>query len=433
MADVRPLRGVRYHSSLAAEIGRLIAPPYDTPLADRPAGPPTVRFNIGHLENVALSPTTDPHALAAARYRAWREDGILTRDPLPALYLHEQAFEDRGERVVRRGVLARVRLTQWNEGVVVPHERTFPGPRQERLARLRAVAANLSPLYLLYRDPARELDSLLRAATAGLPTALAGTDAAGADHRLVVLTQSDQHEAVSRFFADRRLYVADGHHRYEAALAYRDERRAAESVRPSRSPGANRDGPAEFVLVLLADIADPGVRVLPTHRLVHGLAGLDPAQFRVELGRVFDLDRVSDRGSPSSFGADGALCELRFAGENGAWRVRSRPGAPHAALMPVGPGPAWRSLDVAIIGSVVLERLLGLEPERLPAHVAFTHDLTAADAAVATGKAQLAILLRRPSLTALMAVADAGDTLPAKSTYFDPKAPAGLVINELTE
>ena len=432
MADVRALRGVRYHPPLAAAIGHLVAPPYDaSPAAEGPSsGAP---YNVGRLENVVLGDDGDPHALAATRYRAWRRQGVLARDPAPALYLHHQAFDDGDRRLIRRGLLARVRLADWEERVVLPHERTFPGPRRERLERLRAVGANLSPLYLLYHDPAGELRAILAAAEAEVPAAEAGTDPTGAEHRLTVLADPALHDRVSRFFADRRLYVADGHHRYEAALAYRDERRSA-----SPTAGYDVEAPSEFVLVLLADVADPGVRVLPTHRLVHGWPGFDPGRFRTELARFFALERVPDSvASPgvARSGADGGvpLCELRFADDPSPWRLRTKPGAPHAALMPTGPGQAWRTLDVAILGSVVLERLLGLGADRLPTHVAFTHEAAAARAAVAGGRAQLALILAPPSLADLTAVAEAGDLLPPKSTYFDPKAPAGLVINELTE
>lgn len=432
MADVRPLPGVRYRADLAAALGRLISPPYDT----APTGAPSARHphNIGHLEDVLVPGTDDPHALAAERYRLWRHQGVLVPDPTPAFYFHEQAFSLDGQRPVRRGLLARVRLARWEERVILPHERTVPGPRAERLARLRAVRANLSPLYLLYRDPERELAPILSHLPDAPPDA-AGTDANGDTHRLRVLADPTAIDAVVRFFVGRRLYVADGHHRYEAALAHRDERRAAGDDAP--------DAPHEFVLVLLADSADPGVRVLPTHRLVRGLPAFDPDRLRAALAPYFDLDRLPATAArdhhprPTLVTEPGAvdICTLRFAGEppDWRWRLRTKPGAPHDALLPPHHGAAWRRLDTAILGSALLERLLGISPDRLADHVAYTHDPGAATAAVDRGDAQLAALLAPPTLDAISAVADAGDPLPPKSTYFHPKAPAGLVIHDLDE
>jgi uncharacterized protein (DUF1015 family) len=349
---------------------------------------------------------------------------VLAREERPALYLHEQAFALDGRRLVRRGLLARVRLAHWEEGVILPHERTFPGPVAERLARLRAVGANLSPIYLLAPDPDGALRALLAEAAAHPPD-VEGTDPAGDGHRLTVLPDPRLAARARALFAPRRLYVADGHHRFEAALAYRDERRAA-------AGGAwNPDAPEAFVLALIAPIGDEGVRVLPTHRLVRGVPGFDPARVRAALGAWFELRRDPDAALAPDGGDPAEVCRLRFADDPAWYRLRAKAGAPHAALLPAGRSAAWRGLDVAILGSVVLERLLGLEPARWPAHLGYTADAAAAEAAVAAGGAQVAALLPPPRLADLVAVADEGETLPPKSTYFHPKAPAGLVVNEL--
>ncbi len=437
MADVRTLRGVRYRGEVATDLGRLVAPPYDAAPAD--GGRALNPFNIGQIEDVNPRADGDPHALAARRYRSWLREGVLGVDPQPALYLHEQTFNHAGERLVRRGLLARVRLARWNERVVLPHERTVPGPRLERLARLRAVQANLSPLYLLYRDPSGELRRLLDA-VGNRPADAAGVDPTGDAHRLIVCTDRALADQVGRFFAasGRRLYMADGHHRYEAALAYRDECRA--QTRASRTPSLP-DAPHEFVLALLADAGDPGVRVLPTHRLIRGLPALDAERIRTTLASLFDLERVPPVAGKGVLNHEEdavrspgrPICTLRFAGESDGWRLRAKPGSPHESLMPTMHSPEWRLLDVAVLHTVVIERALGVPVDRLAAHVAFTPDAAVAEAALNRGEAQLAAFLARPSLSDLLAVANAADPLPLKSTYFQPKAPAGLVIHDLAE
>src|SRR5688500_4873477 len=224
MADVRPFPAVRYGQDAARDLGRLIAPPYDVTRPDL-----VVRlhqrgqYNMVHLEHVRPDPGDDPHALAALRYRQWLRDGILARDETPALYRYDHTFTIDGRRHTRRGVFAVVRLAAWEERIVLPHEDTFPAPVHERHRRLRAVQANLSPLYLLVRDPGGDVRSLLD----GLGNApdVEAIDPDGELHRLTALRDSARIGRLRELFANRRLYVADGHHRYEAALAYRDERR----------------------------------------------------------------------------------------------------------------------------------------------------------------------------------------------------------------
>jgi uncharacterized protein (DUF1015 family) len=421
MADVQPLTGVRYNPRRQANLGRLIAPPYDT-LAPGPADGDGFRpsFNIAELENVDLGAGADSHALAAARYDEWRASGLLVRDDAPALYVHDHTYAD-GDRVRRRrGLLARVRLAEWSEGVILPHERTFPGPRNERLARLRAVRANLSPLYLLYHDRAGHIRELLTTTLATAPPVASGTDATGGGHTLTRLTDPIALAQVTGHLAGERLFVADGHHRYEAALAYRDEQRAA---------GGQAGAPSEYVLAMLADIADPGVQVRPTHRAVYGLANFDTCWLHQHLSTYFAVET----GSSGEAGRPDLICSIALPGESHPWRVYPLPGRPHERLLPDERSQAWRSLDVAIGDGVILNTILGLDPSRVLDHVTFTHNATTARSLVDAGEAQLAIIYAPPSLPALARVAAAGDTLPPKSTYFDPKPPAGLVINDLRE
>src|SRR4051812_17663747 len=255
VADVRPLRGVRFDSHRTGPVGSLIAPPYDV------AGEPAVGadFSIRNIESVDLGSTGNDHALAARRYRTWLEQGVLRQDAAPMLYVHRHQFDRLGVTVSRTGVLARVRLSDWSERMVLPHERTTRGPREERLGRLRAVQANLSPLYFLYRDPDGEIRRLI-AGQAGGGQLLEVRDQMGGTHQLTAIADAALHLRLTAAFARRTLFVADGHHRYEAALAYRDECRASHGYDPEAS--------WEFVLALLAAVEDPGVIVRPTHRVL---------------------------------------------------------------------------------------------------------------------------------------------------------------------
>ena len=231
MADIRPLRGVRFDPDKAGAVGPLLAPPYD--VASQLAAAP--QFAISQIENADLGVAGDAHALAARRYQEWRASGVLRRDDRPAIYIHRHRFDANGVSHLRTALIARVRLADWSERVVLPHEGTMPGPREERLERLRAVEANLSPLYFLFRDGDGAIRESIAART-DAPIAISDGDRMGGSHELMPVTDPEFHARLSTLFAERSLFVADGHHRFEAALAFRNERRA--------ETAGDGDGPA---------------------------------------------------------------------------------------------------------------------------------------------------------------------------------------------
>ncbi len=407
LAEIQPLRGVRFNTRLAGPVGPLLAPPYDVMSAngDRP------EYSISGIENAELGLRGNQHRHAAERYNAWLADGVLARDDLPAIYLHRHRFLNNGEFTSRTGLMARVRLRDWSDRVVLPHERTNPGPRSERLDRLRAVGANLSPLYFLYRDACSEarevVAEVIRQDSEG-----EALDRTGGTHQFIAIVEPRLHDRLQAIFADKSLFVADGHHRYEAALAYRNEMRG-------RYPGV--DGPWEYVLALLSAVEDPGVLVRPTHRLLSGGDAFPPESILDLLGRWFAVDRAS--------GFDSGLFRLVLPGAGPVWQVTALPGAPHLALLPRARGVAWRGLAVSAVEGV-LESLIGSGQGAERRRVEPVVDEALAVDRVQAGSAHAAFLLPAPELDRLLAVAEEGDLLPPKSTWFEPKAPAGLVIND---
>lgn len=408
------MRGVRFDRSRSGPIGPLLAPPYDVARATE-NGP---ELSISHIENVDLGVAGNQHIHAAQQYRDWLASGVLAADPVPGIYVHRHQFAVNGVPVQRTGLIARVRLHDWHERVVLPHEKTTAGPKEERRERLRTVRANLSPLYFLYRDPEGEANKLL--ASYGTDSgAIVEHDRTGGTHQLTRIADPVRLDDMARFFASRSLFVADGHHRYEAALEYRDEMRQA-------YPG--RDGPWEYVLALLAAVEDPGVQVWPTHRVLRRDSALTPSFIREVLNRWFDVRSTSDaRGTAD----EGALFRLILPDSAQPFVVKSRAGSPHLALTPRNRGTAWRSLEVAAVEGV-LESLLGTRVAADQRPIIPIVDEQVAVQQVTSGQASAAFLLPDPSLDRILAVAEQGDLLPPKSTWFEPKAPAGLVINDLT-
>jgi uncharacterized protein (DUF1015 family) len=287
----------------------------------------------------------------------------------------------------------------------------------------------------LARDPTGAFGTLLDAERAGGQTTET-TDPDGEVHRLTPLSGPAFAHRLREIVAGRRLYVADGHHRYEAALAYRDERRAAQV---GHGLSATADLASDYVLALISDADDRSVAILPTHRLVHSVPDLMPHEVRRALAAHFELDplpgpaETDDVGVLATAARDvGTVCVALFAGETGAWRLRPRAESPLASVLPAGRSLAWQALPTAVLEHVVLGHVLRLTGERRLAHVTHTQDAEAAVAAVRRGEAQAAFLVRPSTVAELIAVADAGDRMPPKSTYFWPKVPAGLVIHDLT-
>jgi uncharacterized protein (DUF1015 family) len=438
MADVRPLAGLRY--TQGADLAALVTPPYDViaPEAqDRYYA--RAEHNVIRLELGRDEPADDEldnrYTRAALAFASWRLENVLQQDA-PSLYLYEQQFTHAGSAYTRTALVARVRLEPWEAEVVLPHERTLTRPKDDRLKLVRACAANLSPVLALYDDPQRELAGRVDPLRVTPPEA-DFVDEAGERHRLWAVQDAVLTGHVSAFFGERQLYIADGHHRYETALAYRDE------VRELRRE-LLADDAANFVLMALTAMEDPGLLVLPTHRLVRGVPQERLDALEAVLARSFALDPLSESDT------DAAETHLRTAAQDGTPAfVLARPGrALLLRLLPQGQeamrertlladgethSAAWRALDVAVLHELVVAEGLGISPADVAAgeQISYTRDAAAALAAVADGRAQAALLLSPTPPAAMRDVAQAGDRLPQKSTYYYPKLITGLVINPL--
>jgi uncharacterized protein (DUF1015 family) len=394
MAVVRAVRALRYDPARVGDLGRVIAPPYDViTREEQEALYARSPYNVIRL----ILPREAARAEAAARTLGeWVAGGVLVRESAPAVYLYAQTFTlPDGSTRTREGVLLSLRLEDFGRGVVLPHERTLPGPKADRLAILRATGANLSPIFGLYARRGERARDVLGVAGSPLVDA---TDGAGS-HRLWRVTDA---AAIARFaasLADERVIIADGHHRYETALAYRDEQ---------GTPAA------DSILTYVANLDEEGVVILPTHRLVPGPLRLAPAALAARLEECFTVEALP-AGRPRAAGEiDCVLADRRL-------RLRARPAA--AARVADLPA-AIRGLDVSVLHGAILGPLLGASAEAL----AFTHDDAEALDAVGAGRAAAAFLLNPPSLAAVRTVCLAGELMPEKSTYFYPKLATGLVF-----
>jgi uncharacterized protein (DUF1015 family) len=413
MSDlVAPFRAERYGAP-PDRLSRLIAPPYDViDAAERARYAALDEHNIVHVMLPEAPPgrpgaPDDRYAIAAELLASWRARDVLTRDPEPAMYVLAQDFTlPTGERCTRRGVFAAVKAEGYDARRVRPHERTHAGPKADRLALLRATRTNIESIFLLAPDRDRTLANAVAEVARGKPDATA--DLNGVAIRLWTVRDP------SRFpLPPSPLYIADGHHRYETASAYAQE-----------NPAADR------VLALIVSARDPGLVVLPTHRVVFG-AGRDIDRMLPRWRDWFDMNPVPtgvDRVQHlAALGRDRTACLV--ADQSRVLALVLRPGAVLDRLPSLAQSVAVRDLDVARVESLVVKEILGASTST--PIVRYVPDAQEALRLVQHGGAALAVLLNPTRVEQVFAVADAGDVMPPKSTYFVPKVPSGLVLRTL--
>jgi uncharacterized protein (DUF1015 family) len=432
MADFRPFRALRYRTDVVGSMDGVLSPPFDVIDAEQEAAlRARSPYNIIALELSEQRPDdneqSNRYTRAAAALAQWRTSGAIAFDDEAAFYLYVQEFEHGGTRHRRTSLLGRLRLEPWDAHIVRPHEETMAKPKADRLQVMRHLKMNVSPVFALYRDEQRHVES---AATGGTPL-FDATTADGFRHHFAAITDANAIEAIAGALREEPFYILDGHHRYETALAYRDELRAAAS-------SWTGDEPANFMLAAITSVDDPGLVLLPTHRLVRPSAM--PTDVIERLGRYFDvvdttpksydgtallrlLARLSAAGNDTTaFGALG-LDEGRL-----HLLTLSDTAAVHT-LMPPG-SKTWQALDVNVLEYAVLRAALGIEGGAGDV-IDYTQDAARAHREVEAGRWPLAFLMNETKVSQMIAVADAKEKMPPKSTYFYPKLATGLVLNTL--
>ena len=430
MAVIAPFRALRFNSTRFPDLGPLMAPPYDVVSAvDREALEQRHERNVIRLDL--------PRGEGEARYEnarllldRWRQDGTLRLDPQPAIYRYEQTFQHPpgGRRYVRTGFIALLRLTPFSDRVVLPHEHTLSGPKLDRQRLILATRAHFSQVFTLYRDPDGESESAL----APFAQRAADVDAVtpdGCRHRLWVITDSAAIARLTQVMAEKQLMIADGHHRYESMVSLREQMRPA-----GLAPG---QAGADWGPIFFARAEDPGLLVLPTHRLVKNVpvelfSTLLPRAatwFEIAAGTERTAAAIEDRLTRE--GAIGVTLALRTPEQESTWWLRLRPDADLSALGP----PALRSLDVTVLHGLILGPLLGIDREAMAkqSFLSYTHDTDDALARLESGEAQGAFFMNPTQVIEVLEACEGGFVLPQKSTYFQPKLATGLVMAHIEE
>jgi uncharacterized protein (DUF1015 family) len=423
MADVQPLRALRYDPAVAGPLADVVAPPYDViDASQRAALIERSPFSIVGIDLPQGEP--DRYAAAGELLASWLRDGALVRDERPALWAHTQDYTGPdGQRRTRRGFFCRVRIDGYGAGRVRPHERTHPGPKEDRLRLTRATRANVSPIFSLYSDPHDAAWSALAPFTAAPPWGEI-TDADETVHRIWRVEDEHAIAAVQAATRDAELLIADGHHRYETMQAYAEEVDAA---------GTAPNDEHRYILMCLVALEDPGLTVFPTHRVVNRLDDGKRASLARALERDFEIEEVAlDRLAPAP--GDGPL-QLGYIAREGDRPLRltlKEQAIADAALS--GHSDAYRHLDTGILETLLLKDALGLSDEDISHFngLFYARDAAEAIAMVRDGDYEAAFLMRPTPIAQVRDVAAAGENMPPKSTYFFPKLLTGLLLNPLS-
>ncbi len=443
MATVRPFRAWRYNRQVIRNMASVLAPPYDV-IGERQYISYAARspHNIVYLTLAGSPFSPDPYLSryprAADYWQHWRDEGIFIQDQSPAIYVYEQEYEDflKGH-IRRRAYIAAVKLHDYEERVVLPHEEIRSAVRTDRLAMMRACQASFSQVFALFSDPDGAAEQIFAAQTVG-GAGFEVSDDEGVVHRMAPVTDPQRIEAFAEVLSDKQLVIADGHHRYCAALAYRDQ------MSPDQ-PNAN-DPPWGYVSMLLCPADPDALTILPSHRMMRSLPHPGYGYLKDPGAGIFE---VSSRELPSgpadrSSAVRDILTEMHqlsnqehvfglYTGDNVVRLLTAPRGASSLGDFAPERSPAWRQLDLAVLHRIIIERLMGLTGHYAESqkNILFTDSAEEAIAKVDIGEAAVTFLINPPRVEDVMQVAGAGDPMPQKGTHFYPKPLAGVAIYDL--
>jgi uncharacterized protein (DUF1015 family) len=432
VADIRPFHGIHYNPALVKDLSKVICPPYDiiSPQQQQVLYRRS-EYNFVRIEHGRELPhdkdTDNKYTRAAATLTQWLKEKILVTDETPCLYVDEHQFQYQGRTCRRRGIAARVRLEEWDRKIVRPHEGTLSRPKGDRLSLLWALKADTSPIMALYEDQGKTIAAALDAGKRGKP-ALESGDVNGESHRIRPIKDKKIIERISGALADRPLYIADGHHRYESALAYQREKRISVKAAPGNQA-------FDYVMMTLIDFDDAGLIILPAHRLVRGISPAALDSLTSSLHTIFNVEELPPVKGRGQGQIDELLAErpgevkllLCGPGRERFSRLTLTDFTPVKPMIPYFHSELYQKLDVSIVDHVILEELLGLTHEAAGTYIDYTNDTLEAIKRVREQEYQMAIIVNPVKPQDIKSIADSGDRMPRKSTYFYPKAPAGLM------
>ncbi|QDU79014.1 hypothetical protein Pla110_07180 [Polystyrenella longa] len=435
MVKISPLCGWRYELGQVGDLSDVTAPPYDvintqgqTELYEK--HPCNVVRLILNREEVGDSSVEDRYVRAAQFLKNWQREGVLVQDQENCFYVYHQEFDWEGTHYIRKGFLGRCGLEEFGEGAVFPHEQTLPGPKKDRLALTQHCRTNLSPIFGLFPDREETAQQILEDAVQGAPPFVA-TDEQGVIHRFWPVSDHAAISAVQQLLHEKPIFIADGHHRYETALNYREWLKQEGKLNSENHPANN-------VLMMFVGMSDPGLAILPTHRLVSGLPGLTQPELISLLEKNFRL-------TPQGVGEEGAREtweSMEMSGEQGVlgfgtaadgqWLLAELTDGSPMEELAAEQSPAWRELGVSLLHKLVLGHLLAVKTEGEEASWKYVHLMSEVNEALSGKSCDLAVLVPPAGIDHVREIASNREKMPPKSTFFYPKLLSGLVFNPLS-
>ncbi len=421
MAEIRPFKALRFNTEKAGEISELVCPPYDI-ISDEQRKQ-YIQKNPHNIIRLELPKGDDPYNQAGSVLDNWLNSGILKQDDKDSIYIYEEEFTVNNITRKFKGCIVRVKLEEFSKGIVLPHEETLSKAKEDRFNLMKATNCNFSQIYSLYMDPQHIITSKLDKLSDSAPENEL-TDSDNVTHRLWAVTDENEIKTICNEFKDKKLYIADGHHRYETALNYRNY------CRENGTAGASSD----YVMMMLVDMEHPGLLVLPTHRLVRDLPSFDKERLLEGCGEYFDITEKADISTAEvelkKLYDEGKKAFAFYCGDGGYSIMVLKDLKVISKLLPEK-SKALQELDVTVLHTLVLEKVFGIDAENMAKQINLTYVKQFDDAisAVDSGKAQCAFILNPTRVTEIRDVAAAGEKMPQKSTYFYPKLITGLVMN----
>ncbi len=420
MAQIKPFRGVRY-TAKAGEMDDLLCPPYDIINEQQRLG--YLRKNPNNIVKIELpveeEGVADRYAAAAATLDGWMKDGIMQRDPKPSLYIYEEEYSIEGETKRVRGIISLVKIEEFEKGVIMPHEFTLSKPKADRLNLIQATHSNISTIYSLYSDGDSRTASRLERLTGRKPDIEA--EEGDCTHRLWVVDDEADVDALCGDFDDRNLYIADGHHRYETSLKYRNMCREA---------GAPEGSPCDYVMMLLVNMDEDQFTLFPTHRLIKNVENMDVEGFLKGIEENFHVQEFhgvsSIRPTLSEYYEQGSKVTAWYVGNDTWYLLRLRSSCDEMDKIMPDSSQALKTLDISILHRLVLDRVMHCNNEDC---VNYTRVFAEAIEAVDEGRYQCCFILNPTRIQDIKNIVDADEKMPQKSTYFYPKPTTGLVMN----
>lgn len=427
MAEIKGYKGLRFNCEKAGKIEELVCPPYDI-ISDQQREE-YIKTNPHNIIRLELPKGDDKYNKAAEILKDWLEKGILVKEDKPAIYIYEEEFTAYGERKAIKGIICRVKLEEFSKGIILPHEFTLSKAKEDRLSLMKATNCNFSQIYSLYMDGGKNTLGKIDSLSKSEPD-IQLQDNDNVTHRMWIIKDEKAIADICSDFTDRKLYIADGHHRYETALNYRNY---------LREQGLAKEGDAcDYQMMMLVDMEHPGLVVFPTHRLVRNLDSFNAERVIDSCKEYFDVTEHSDINTIES-----TLMELYNQGKKAyafycggsSYKLLVLKDTNIIKKLLPNASTATQQLDVTILHTLILEKIFGIDAENMAKQINLTYTkiFDEAISSVQQGESQCAFILNPTRVSEIREVASNGEKMPQKSTYFYPKMITGLVMNQLED